>query len=216
MKFLVEEREGREVRLYIPNGTFGRSELISEGMRVGKRRDKHASSWPLSTTTSECMHLPLSLRLSCPRKGGENANKATSKRPKLRGKNKNVGRRTKPHSGLPGRRTKRLGARRTLGSRLRSSYSILVRLLFVRPHPRPAASASFLLRLIRFPIPRIFDSAMPLDQIHCYQSLSSRFSSLKRLFPLFFFIFILSREYSPMIFNEYEQIRFLVIYIYIF
>lgn len=164
-------------------------------MRVGKRRDKHASSWPLSTTTSECMHLPLSLRLSCPRKGGENANKATSKRPKLRGKNKNVGRRTKPHSGLPGRRTKRLGARRTLGSRLRSSYSILVRLLFVRPHPRPAASASFLLRLIRFPIPRIFDSAMPLDPllsiviepIFFTQEIVSPFLlyfySLERIFP---------------------------------
>lgn len=38
----------------------------------------------LSTTTSECMHLPLSLRL-LPEERGENANKATSKRPKLRG-----------------------------------------------------------------------------------------------------------------------------------
>lgn len=35
------------------------------------------------------------------------------KRPKLRGKNKNVHRRTKLHSGLPGRRTKRLVARRS-------------------------------------------------------------------------------------------------------
>lgn len=141
LKF-VEERRRRRVELDFASG---RGELISEGMRVGKRRDKHASSCPLSTTTSECMHLSRFLcgSLALLRKGGENANKATSKRPKLRGKNKNVGRRTKPHSGLPGRRTKRLGARRTLGSRLRSPCSVLVRLLFVRPHPRHSSVGVF-------------------------------------------------------------------------
>lgn len=53
LKF-VEERRRRRVELDFASG---RGELISEGMRVGKRRDKHASSCPLSTTTSECMHL---------------------------------------------------------------------------------------------------------------------------------------------------------------
>lgn len=98
-----------------------RSKLIRGD--AGREKKGEAGEFVLlSTTTSECMHLPLSLRL-LPQERGENANKATSKRPKLRGKNKNVRRRTKPHSGLPGRRTKRLAARRSLGSRLEFSSS---------------------------------------------------------------------------------------------
>lgn len=87
---------------------------------------------------------PLSLRRS-PQERGENANKATSKRPKLRGKNKNVW--TKPHSGLSGRRTKRLAARRWLGSRLESSSSVVARPVSILAPPsshRLSSSFDFL------------------------------------------------------------------------
>lgn len=134
-----EEEEKGGVRLCI-----GERRVDKRG-DAGREKKRQAREFVPTVDDNIGMHasLPLSLRLSCLRKGGENANKATSKRPKLRGKNKNVGRRTKPHSGLPGRRTKRLGARRTLGSRLRSPCSVLVWLLFVRPHPRHSSVGVF-------------------------------------------------------------------------
>ncbi|KOX73831.1 hypothetical protein WN51_13909 [Melipona quadrifasciata] len=84
---VFREKEGRKEvseKDFTSRMNIRRSKLIRGD--AGREKKGQAREFVLlSTTTSECMHLPLSLRL-LPQERGENANKATSKRPKLRGR----------------------------------------------------------------------------------------------------------------------------------
>ena len=117
-------------------------------MRVEKRRDKHASSCSCRRQHRNACICRF-LCGFCLRKEEKTRTKQRAKGRNCGGKNKNVRRRTKPHSGLPGRRTKRLAARRSLGSRLESSSSVLVQLLFAAPPRSPPFVRSFVRSFVR-------------------------------------------------------------------
>lgn len=169
-------------------------------MRVGKRRDKHASSCSCRRQHRNACICRF-LCGFCLRKEEKTRTKQRAKGRNCGGKNKNVRRRTKPHSGLPGRRTKRLAARRSLGSRLESSSSVLVQLLFAAPPRSPPfvrfvrsfvrSSASFFSVSFDFLPLESSVPSMPLDESFsffplCYQPLAIRFCLISHraiLFP---------------------------------